>query len=76
VGEVTVVSKVMTILELLSDGKWHGIEDLLVKTGLNEQKFQEITMFLSNYDFVKFDEEKRKVKINRDFKKLLAQPAA
>jgi DNA-binding IclR family transcriptional regulator len=76
VGEVTVVSKVMTILELLSDGKWHGIEDLLMKTGLNERKFQEITMFLSNYDFVKFDEEKRRVKINRDFKKLLAQPAA
>ena len=70
------VSKVMTILELLSDGKWHRVEDLLVKTGLNEQKFQEITMFLSNYDFVKFDEEKRRVKINRDFKKLLAQPAA
>ena len=70
------VSKVMTILELLSDGKWHGIEDLLMKTGLNERKFQEITMFLSNYDFVKFDEEKRRVKINRDFKKLLAQPAA
>ena len=70
------VSKVMTILELLSDGKWHGIEDLLMKTGLNERKFQEITMFLSNYDFVKFDEEKRRVKINRDFRKLLAQPVA
>ena len=70
------VSKVTTILELLSDGKWHGVEDLLVKTGLNEQKFQEITLFLSKYDFVKFDEEKRRVKINRDFRKLLAQPVA
>jgi DNA-binding IclR family transcriptional regulator len=76
VGEVTVVSKVMAILELLSDGKWHGVEDLLVKTGLNERKFQEITVFLSTYDFVKFDEEKRRFKINRDFRKLLAQPAA
>ena len=75
-GEVTVVSKVMAILELLSDGKWHGVEDLLVKTGLNEQKFQEITLFLSKYDFVQFDEEKQRVKINRDFRKLLAQPVA
>ena len=70
------VSKVTTILELLSDGKWHGVEELLVKTGLNERKFQEITLFLSKYDFVKFDEEKRRVKINRDFRKLLAQPVA
>ena len=70
------VSKVMMILELLSDGKWHGIEELLLRTGLSEQKFQEITGFLSRYGFVKVDEENKKVIVNRDFRRLLVQPVA
>ena len=68
------VSKVMVILELLSDGKWHGVEELLLGAGLSEQKFQEITGFLSKYGFVKVDEENKKVKVNRDFQRLLVQP--
>jgi len=69
-----VVSKVMVILELLSDGKWHGIEELLLGTGLGEQKLQEITGFLGKYGFIKVDEENKKVKVNRDFRRLLVQP--
>jgi DNA-binding IclR family transcriptional regulator len=69
-----VVSKVMVILELLGDGKWHRIEELLLRAGLSEQKFQEITGFLSKYGFVKVDEENKKVKVNRDFRRLLVQP--
>jgi predicted transcriptional regulator len=63
----------MLILELLSDGNWHGIDDLLVKVKLNEQKFREVTEFLDKYGFIEFDHENRKVKINRDFRKLLVQ---
>jgi len=63
----------MLILELLGDGKWHGTEELLLRLGLNEQKLQEITAFLNKYDFVKIDDKNRKVKINKDFKKLLVQ---
>lgn len=70
------VSKAMVILELLSDGRWHGVEELLSKAGLNEQKFEEVTGFLSKYDFVKIDKKNKRFKINRDFRKLLAQPAA
>jgi predicted transcriptional regulator len=68
-----VVSRLMLILELLSDGNWHGIDDLLVKVKLNEQKFREVTEFLDKYGFIEFDHENRKVKINRDFRKLLVQ---
>ena len=68
------VSKAMVILELLSDGKWHGIEDLLLGAGLSEKKFQEITGFLGKYGFIKVDEENKKVKVNRDFRRLLVQP--
>ena len=68
------MSKIMMILEILGDGKWHGIGELLQRLELNEHKFREITAFLNKYDFVKIDEKNRRVKINRDFQKLLAQP--
>jgi predicted transcriptional regulator len=63
----------MLILELLSDGKWHGIDELLVTVKLTEQKFRKVTEFLDKYGFIEFDHENRKVKINRDFRKLLVQ---
>ena len=61
------------ILEILGDGKWHGIKELQQRLDLNERKVQEITVFLNKYDFVKIDKEHEKVKINRNFQKLLAQ---
>jgi DNA-binding IclR family transcriptional regulator len=67
------VSKITMILEMLGDGKWHGIEELQLRLGLNEREVQEITTFLNKYDFVKIDKEHGKVKINRNFQKLLAQ---
>ena len=68
------VSKITLILEMLGDGKWHGIKELQLRLGLNELKVQEITMFLNRYDFVKIDKKQGKVKLNRNFQKLLAQP--
>ena len=67
------VPKITVMLDILSDGKWHGIEELLLRLELNEHKLQEVTTFLNNYDFVKIDKKNRKVKINKDFQKLLAQ---
>ena len=60
-------------LALLSDGKWHGTDELLAKLELNEHDLQEITAFLDNYDFVEMDKKNGKVKINKDFQKLVAQ---
>ena len=67
------VSKITMILELLSDGKWHGTEELLLRLEINEQKIQEITTFLNEYGFVKIDEKNRKVKLGKDYQRLLAQ---
>jgi predicted transcriptional regulator len=67
------VPKITMILDILSDGKWHGTEELLLRLELNEHKLQQVTTFLNNYDFVKVDKKNRKVRINKDFQKLLAQ---
>ena len=66
----------MLVLELLGDGKWHGTEELLLKLGLDERKLEEVTAFLGNYGFVKIDKKNKKMKINKDFQKLVAQPMA
>lgn len=68
------MSKITMALEILGDGKWHRIEELLLSLQLSEDKFRELSSFLNAYSFVKVDEKKRKVKINNDFKKLLTQP--
>jgi len=65
--------KITMILDILSDGKWHRTEELLIRVELNEHKLQEVTTFLKCYDFVKVDKKSGKMKINKDFQKLLAQ---
>lgn len=67
------MSKIAMILEILSDGKWHGIEELQQRLELNEHEVQEIATFLSKYDFAKSDDENRKVRIKKDFQKFLVQ---
>jgi len=67
------VSKIAMVLELLGDGKWHGVEELQRRLALDEREVQEIMTFLNKYDFVKIGKEHGKVKINRAFQKLLAQ---
>ena len=62
--------KIAMILELLGDGRWHGIEESLLRLGLSEREFLEVAAFLGKYDFVKVDEKNRRVKINRDFQRL------
>jgi hypothetical protein len=60
---------------MLGDGKWHKIEELQLRLGLNEHKVQEIITFLNMYNFVEIAKEHGKVKINRNFQKLLTQNA-
>lgn len=67
------VSKLMLTLELLSDGKWHGTDELLLKLELDEHTFQEIMAFLGTYGFVEVGEKNGKVRISKDVQKLVAQ---
>ncbi len=67
------MSKITMVLEILGDGKWHRIEDLLLSLNVSEHKFRELTSFLNAYSFVKVDEKNGRVRIDSDFKKLLTQ---
>lgn len=63
------------ILEILDDGQWHFIEEIRLAAKLNDSQSRAITKFLSFYDFVTLDEEKRKVKLKETARKFLTQGA-
>jgi hypothetical protein len=60
-------------LEILGDGKWHETEQLRQMMDLSDCEMQEIADFLGKYDFAEVDDAKRRVRVNKDFKKILTQ---
>jgi hypothetical protein len=68
-----VTSKITMILEVLGDGKWHGIEDVRQQADLTSEEMAEIAEFLGKYGFAEVDDTNSKVKINQAFKKILTQ---
>ena len=61
------------ILEVLSDGEWHGIEELRQLVELSECQVREIAAFLFEYDLGVVDILNKKVRINRCFQEILVQ---
>jgi len=67
------VSKFTVMLQLLSDGEWHGIEELQRVSELEETQVQKIASFLDEYDFAMVDTENKQVRIKSHFQDLLNQ---
>ena len=64
--------RINILLYILGDGKWQKIDHVQQSIGLSDHEMQEITRFLSQYDFVELDDSSRRVRINRNFKRILA----
>ena len=67
--------KITMLLEVLGDGKWHEIEQLHQLMKLYDCEINEIMAFLNKYDFAEVDDAKKRVRLNKDFQKILAQNA-
>jgi len=65
------VFKMTMILDLLSDGEWHSISELTEKLRLAGCEVEPRLDFLNEFDLAKLDVEDGKVRINKDFQKLL-----
>jgi hypothetical protein len=63
------------MLEILSDGEWHTIDDVRKKMRLNEDQLKQITEFLSEYDFISVDDSKERIRIKEDVRRFLLKPA-
>jgi len=57
------LSAIDEILELLEDGKWHDIKEVIKKSNLQEFKVEMIYGFLAEYAFIDFNKEQQKAKL-------------
>ena len=65
--------KLSRLLEIIGDGKWHDTDQLKQLMDLSDCELEGIADFLGKYDFAQVDDAKKRVKINRDFKRILTQ---
>jgi predicted transcriptional regulator len=67
------LSAIDEILELLEDGKWHDIKEVMEKSNLQEFKVEVIYGFLAEYAFVDFNKEQQKAKLTPTTLKFLKE---
>jgi len=51
------------ILELLNDGKWHSLSEVVEKSRLSEFKAETVMGFLAEYHFIQLDRERKKARL-------------
>jgi len=64
------------ILEDIKAGNWTSIEEIIGQTDLAEEKLIKILDFLSEFGFIEFDSDKKRIRIDYLGKKLLELPDA
>jgi DNA-binding IclR family transcriptional regulator len=67
--------KLTRLLEILGDGNWHETDQLCHLMDLSDSEVQRIMDFLEKYNFAEVDEAKKRVRIKKDFKRILTQTA-
>ena len=67
-----VAFRLMEVLELLGDGRAHGIEELRRRAKLNEQQMNDIVDFLTEYGFARVNPKSKKIMMNRTYEQLMA----
>jgi len=64
------IEKIDAIIRILEDGKEHSIEEMSETSGVSPEKVEALIKFLSEYNFVFYDEKRRKTRISDDFLRL------
>ncbi len=66
-------SKLEKMLGVLTDGKWHMLEDIQQKAKLNKNEVIMIIAFLKDYDFIIVDDAEKEIKLEELAQRFLAQ---
>jgi DNA-binding IclR family transcriptional regulator len=62
-GCTSTASQISEILEILTDGRWHMLDEIQRKTRLNNAQIEKIMTFLQKYEFVAVDETGKEVRL-------------
>jgi DNA-binding IclR family transcriptional regulator len=68
-------SEISKILEILSDGQWHLLEEIQQKTELDKDKTRQVMVFLKKYSFIVLDEAKKRIRLEETVRNFLTQTA-
>jgi hypothetical protein len=65
-------SKIVEMLiEILADGKWHSVHDIHISLNVTIEKLQSVLDFLSEYNFVIYEKDAGRVKVDPLLKELI-----
>ena len=59
------------ILKLMENGKWHGLKEIGKRTQLQDLDIVSVAKFLAQYNFIRLDEERQKVKLDPSTRRFL-----
>jgi uncharacterized protein YutD len=62
-------------LDVLSDGRWHVLEEIRQRVKVDDAQLQRITDFLKEYDFIVKDEAENRIKLDKIVQEFLAETA-
>lgn len=65
-------SKISAILDVLSDGKWHTVEEIQNRVKVHGNHIQRVVEFLKTYELIVIDDLEKKIKLSKMTQKFLA----
>jgi hypothetical protein len=57
--------------ELLKDGKWHNMDELVGKTKMKERNARLVTSFLASFKFIQLDKKRNRARLDALTRKFL-----
>jgi len=66
-------SKILEILEMLSDKQWYTLKEIQQKMKLNENQMQQIIGFLKEFNFIIIDKQGKEIKLEETVRRFLTQ---
>jgi hypothetical protein len=70
VGESMSASKISIVLEFLSDGGWHLLDDLVSETKLDREAMLKVVNFFRDFGFIEISIGGEAAKLDKDYLKL------
>ena len=67
------MSAIDDVLELLKNGRWHDVREVVKMSRLHESKVETILSFLADYKFIALNKEQQKAKLNPTMLKFLKE---
>ncbi len=61
------------VLELLKNGRWHDVSEVVKKSRLHESKVEKILRFLTEYKFITLNNEQKKARLTPTMLKFLRE---